>query len=230
MLAFKSARVKTHTIMYAESEDTMEQLAQRIRTSGEFILGFDTEMVDTRISANKCFVKEDGSKFAPTVMIQLATSKEVAIFHFHEQLERVNKKTMECMRLPPTLQQLLRSDKFIKVGVATHNDTEGLYKTFGLPSVAQLVDLRALGACFSLPFNSLKDVANWCTEHKIDKETPHEWCHSLQKDTVGYAELEYAALDAIVCREAREKLARNLEQQYSTCPLQVIKEVAIVAI
>ena len=214
-LGYLSARVKTHMIYYAEDEDMMEELAQRImehiRKTKEYVLGFDTEMVDTRVSSHLCIIR-NGLRFAPTVMIQLATSNMVAIFHFHVQLQR-KRLCGEPLQLvlPDTLKQILRSDKVIKVGVATHNDTEGLCRTFGLSSVVQLVDLRAVGACCRLPFNSLKDVAAWCTSHVIDKDTPHDWCRSLEHGEVAYKELEYAALDAIVCWEAHAKLNKHIE-------------------
>jgi hypothetical protein len=216
ILEYTSATFSSHKVLYAESYETMEELAALIRASKETVLGFDTEMIDTRESPHKYRLTVKGDRFSPTIMVQLATSRFVGLFHLHRDLPSFDDDPVPSgeplMTLPPGLRQILRSDKMVKVGVATHNDSEGLARTFGLGSVAQLLDLRAYGLMSDLPFNSLSHVARWCGIEGIDKEASHDWCRSLQGDGghgVSIPDLDYAALDAIVCYEAQRRLTKG---------------------
>ena len=197
MLRYKSA-VFPQEVFYAETYDKMEELAKYLRKEEgeEPIMGFDTEMIDSRVSRDLAWGVPE-SKFMPTIMIQFATTKRVYIFHFHS--------TYIQQSMPPTLRRIIRSDKIIKVGLASHNDSDGLLRTFGT-GVVQLLDIRAMGAAFGFPLNSLQDVAKWCTKYVLDKESPHDWCRSLQERIIRHEELEYAALDAIVCLEGYRAL------------------------
>jgi hypothetical protein len=216
MLLYKTKRFAQH-VYYAETNDEMEklgeQLLKRLTTSKKpATLGFDTEMVDTR--TQRLYAVDRGVHFAPTVMIQLATQDMVALFHFHAYL--ATGVDGDCARvrtpiaLPRTLERILKNESIVKVGVATHHDTEGIARTFGLSGVAQLIDMRALGLNFGLPFNSLRDVAAWYGRRDIVKGDQHDWCVSLQEGSVRVDEIEYAALDAIVCFEANRRLAGML--------------------
>ncbi len=204
---YSGPRLNNHKVTIAETWESMEELARQLLDSDERVFGFDTEMVDARISQQYMRMMPNGIKYGPTMMIQLATMNHVYLFHFYRMLGTPPQQ----WELPPLLQRILRSDKYIKVGIATHNDTEGLNKTFDIGGIVQLCDLRAFGVSFGLPFNSLRDVAVWCGRNDIDKQTPHDWTYTLYGgEAVRCDAIEYAALDAIVCRQAHDKLFRQV--------------------
>jgi ribonuclease D len=196
------------SVLLAETPAALEELARRLRDSGETVFGFDTEMIDTRIARPQVRRQPGGPPVhSPTVVVQLATTREVAIFHLYEHKQ-----------LPQTLQQILRSDKYTKVGVATHNDADGLARTFGLSGMSHLLDLQPYGRLTGLPFGSLKQVAAWCGTGAGDKSRAHDWTTSLQEGSVRHEEIEYAALDAIVCLAAARQLAGHLPGQARAQP------------
>lgn len=214
---YTSATFSSHKVRVAETYETMEELARLILESKEMYFGFDTEMIDTRREPDKYALTATGTRFSPTIMIQLAGNSYVYIFHFHGMMPPFKNppipSSSPLMILPPTLQQILRSDRIVKIGVATHNDTEGLSRTFGLGGVAQLLDLRAEGLRRGISWNSLSDVAKWAGIQGVDKQTSHDWCRSLQNDTYGGVstkDLDYAALDAIACYVADKILEEKL--------------------
>jgi hypothetical protein len=208
MFIYNSPRITGCRVVVAETMEEMEQAAQELIRTDERVFGLDTEMVDARVSASYMRVAPNGARFGPTVLIQLASTRLVVLFHFYACLSM---PMGVFWTLPETLKKILRSDKFVKVGTATHNDTEGLYRTFGLQSVAQLMDIRAMGTSFGLPFNSLRDVAAWCGRDDIDKQTPHDWCRSLHHINVRCDSIEYAALDAVICLQAHKLVSRAFE-------------------
>jgi len=173
-------------------------LKREIDEEKETILGFDTEMIDSRITPYNYCIDTTGCKFMPVVMIQLCTRRNVYIFH--------NIYLYKNRYIHPVLAKILRSENVIKVGFATHNDSEGLYKTLGV-GTANVIDLKSISRLFRLPLSSLKDVSRWCTTYTLNKEDAHDWSRSLRgKERTN--SIEYAALDAIVCLEAYEYIRK----------------------
>jgi len=212
---YSGPRLDKYKVLIADTYEQMEADATKILQSTDTVLGFDTEMVDARVTPQYMRVTQTGARYGPTMLIQLATTDHVFLFHFHRMLGSPPSQ----WELPPSLQKILRSDKYIKIGIATHNDNEGLNRTFGLSGVAQLIDLRAVGLSLGLPFNSLRDIAVWYGRTDLDKQTPHDWTCSLYAgEAVRYEAIEYAALDAIICRQAHRRL---LAQFVSSMPSTV---------
>lgn len=209
-----------HIVIYADTFDDIEAIAQEIILGNEKILGFDTEMADSR--THKCYTKVHPitqKQFMPTLMIQLATSTKAYLFHLYEIYNQAinSRKENEHVNLqeilPPSLKKIIASEVIVKVGFSTHNDNLGLMNTFQL-NVSKLLDIDALVASMHLAFNSLKDlvVLSELNYELKGKEEAHDWTTSLVGRNSGdslprmrTADLEYAALDAIVCLELYKK-------------------------
>jgi hypothetical protein len=194
-----------YRVNYAETYEQIEELAKELKseldTNKETVLGFDTEMIDSRLSAFCAWTDGGGNRFMPVVMIQLCTNTNVYLFHLHTLYSK------RGVSLPIPLSKILRNENITKVGFATHNDTEGLHKTWGI-GLASLVDLRSLSGLFRLPINSLKDASKWCTNYSLNKEDAHDWTRSLVARELRISTIEYAALDAIVCLETYKYIQR----------------------
>jgi hypothetical protein len=232
-------------IHYAEEMEEMEALVAEIRGSEAPFLGFDVEMVDTRVNGR--YVKGGTGKTlgppssnrvsgqggtsprgiennSPAVMIQLATRTDVYLFHLWKFLPRPSSQDLsrergECAQgdghpsFPEGLRKLLRADTITKVGFATNNDTAALSTTFGVNPGA-VVDLKPLLSNLRYPVTSLADVALMFTGRTLDKSQAFDWTRSLSREVAWVtsspgerrerriSQVEYAALDAIVCQEA----------------------------
>lgn len=213
-----------HCVIYADTFDEIEAIAQDILSGNEKILGFDTEMADSR--THKAYTRVHPitqKQYMPTLMIQLATSTKAYLFHLYDIYKQAvmgksNEENYNLQEiLPPSLKKIIASEVIVKVGFSTHNDNLGLMNTFQL-NVSKLLDIDALVACMYLPFNSLKDLVSLSglSYELKGKDEAHDWTTSLVGKTnnnpgctdlprMRTADLEYAALDAIVCLELYKK-------------------------
>jgi len=214
-----NSRNFNHKVIYVDTYDEIETIAQQIIVGNEKILGFDTEMADSR--THKFYTKIHPitqKQYMPTLMIQLATSTKAYLFHLYDIYQSaINNEDGVCNLqdiLPPSLKKIIASEVIVKVGFSTHNDNLGLMNTFQL-NVSKLLDIDALVAGMCLAYNSLKDlvVLSGLDYELKGKDEAHDWTSSLvggkcnNLSGVEYpprmrtADLEYAALDAIVCLE-----------------------------
>lgn len=196
--------------IYVCTYDDIERRSKEILDGTEKFLGFDTEMADSR-SNMEYLVKGTGDiSFMPTLMVQLCTSSTVYLFHLYE-IYIEWRKTNE-LKFPPSLKKILSSEIIVKVGFTTHNDTLALYKTYGI-NVSKIFDIDSFATSINTGFSSLKDLVtiSELPYQLKGKDEPHDWTNNLTFPVMRKLDIEYAALDAIVCLELHTKLVKPLD-------------------
>jgi ribonuclease D len=196
-------------VYYAETERDITLLANLITEARPSYVGFDTEMLDSRLHANPYMYTTWNKRFSPAVMIQIALEKTVYIFHLHG--------SYKTRMMPIALQRLLTSSNILKVGFATTNDTVALLRTYDV-HVDPIIDLRVIMPTIDKPCNSLADLARHY-DLQLEKNIPHDWNKSLMSHSVNTDALDYAARDAAVCRIAWNDYLRTISSHVLHTPL-----------
>lgn len=195
-----------YKVKYMSTYSVMESTAKEILDSSEKFLGFDTEMADSRNNIDFLVRNTTGEgTFMPTLVIQLCTSNTVYLFHLYEVYDQYLKTG--TLLFPPSLRKILSSEIIVKVGFTTHNDTLALFKTYGI-NISKLFDIDTLATSLRLGFNSLKDlvIISKLPYQLKGKDDSHDWTRNLTYPTMRTGDIEYAALDAIVCLELHKEL------------------------
>ena len=160
----------------------------------------DIERADSRSIIDYLIRGPENITFMPTLMIQLSTSTTVYIFHLYAIYNEWMKNNI--LNFPPSLKKILSSEIIVKIGFTTHNDTHALFKTYGI-QVSKILDMDSLATSLGLGFSSLKDLVSisGLPYNLKGKDEPHDWTINLTIPLMKRDDIEYAALDALVCLE-----------------------------
>ena len=140
------------------------------------VIGFDTE-------TKPCFVpKVPRNKVA---ILQLAGGEKVFIFRLQQ------------LGVPASLATLLGNPSVLKIGAAVHDDIRGLqnYRDF-IPR--GFIDLQRMAEDYGIKEKSVCKMAAIILRKRVSKSQRLSNWESVQ---LSDAQLRYAAVDAVVCRE-----------------------------
>ncbi len=168
----------TGEIVVVEDEDGVSQVIKEI--NGETVLGFDTE---TRPSFKK-------GKTNFISLLQLTTEKSTYLI-------RTNKTG-----ITEGLQQLLSSEKVMKVGVGIRDDIRGLQKLISFDP-GGFVELQSMAVEKGLKDFSLKKLAGILLKIRVSKR---QRLSNWEADTLSQGQMVYAATDSWVALEIYKKL------------------------
>ncbi len=144
--------------------------------SKERVIGFDTE---TKPSFHA------GDKKNRVALLQLSAGEEAFIFR------------LKSIELPESLANLLANPSVLKIGAAVHDDIRGLqyYNKF---TPKGFIDLQSIVSKYGIEEKSVRKMSAIILGMRISKS---QQLSNWESEHLTSAQINYAALDAWVCRE-----------------------------
>lgn len=175
----KIAQFSGETTIIEKIDNTYESAIAYL--SSQKIIGFDTE-TKPMFQAN---VKRNS-----VALLQLASGSRAFLFRLTE------------LGMPDSLCKLLSTKKVIKVGAAVSEDIKGLQRyTEFIPR--GFVDLQTIGENWQIKEKSVRKMAAIVLGYKVSKS---QQLSNWESDALSEAQINYAAVDAWVCRQMYLKL------------------------
>ncbi len=160
---------------------TEEELWDKIKLfSTSSILGFDTE-------SKPSFKKGRNNGIA---LVQLSDEKTALIIRVKE------------VGLPNELVAILENEKIVKVGAAIRDDLKGL-KSIRNFNPKGFVDLQQIAVNYNIEGQSVRKLAAIVLGVRVSKS---QQLSNWEAESLSFAQIDYAATDAWVCREIYQKL------------------------
>lgn len=160
---------------------TEEELWDKIKLfSTSSILGFDTE-------SKPSFKKGRNNGIA---LVQLSDEKTALIIRVKE------------VGLPNELVAILENEKIVKVGAAIRDDLKGL-KSIRNFNPKGFVDLQQIAGNYNIEGQSVRKLAAIVLGVRVSKS---QQLSNWEAESLSFAQIDYAATDAWVCREIYLKL------------------------
>ena len=160
---------------------TEEELWDKIKLfSTSSILGFDTE-------SKPSFKKGRNNGIA---LVQLSDEKTALIIRVKE------------VGLPNELVAILENEKIVKVGAAIRDDLKGL-KSIRNFNPKGFVDLQQIAGNYNIEGQSVRKLAAIVLGVRVSKS---QQLSNWEAESLSFAQIDYAAIDAWVCREIYLKL------------------------
>lgn len=160
---------------------TEEELWDKIKLfSTSSILGFDTE-------SKPSFKKGRNNGIA---LVQLSDEKTALIIRVKE------------VGLPNELVAILENEKIVKVGAAIRDDLKGL-KSIRNFNPKGFVDLQQIAVNYNIEGQSVRKLAAIVLGVRVSKS---QQLSNWEAESLSFAQIDYAAIDAWVCREIYLKL------------------------
>lgn len=160
---------------------TEDELRDKIKLfSTSRILGFDTE-------SKPSFKKGRNNGIA---LVQLSDEKTALIIRVKE------------VGLPNELVAILENDKIVKVGAAIRDDLKGL-KSIRNFNPKGFVDLQQIAVNYNIEGQSVRKLAAIVLGVRVSKS---QQLSNWEAESLSFAQIDYAATDAWVCREIYLKL------------------------
>lgn len=160
---------------------TEEELWDKIKLfSTSSILGFDTE-------SKPSFKKGRNNGIA---LVQLSDEKTALIIRVKE------------VGLPNELVAILENEKIVKVGAAIRDDLKGL-KSIRNFNPKGFVDLQQIAGNYNIEGQSVRMLAAIVLGVRVSKS---QQLSNWEAESLSFAQIDYAAIDAWVCREIYLKL------------------------
>lgn len=160
---------------------TEDELRDKIKLfSTSSILGFDTE-------SKPSFKKGRNNGIA---LVQLSDEKTALIIRVKE------------VGLPNELVAILESEKIVKVGAAIRDDLKGL-KSIRNFNPKGFVDLQQIAVNYSIEGQSVRKLAAIVLGVRVSKS---QQLSNWEAESLSFAQIDYAATDAWVCRDIYLKL------------------------
>ncbi len=160
------------------SEDELREKIKLFSTSS--ILGFDTE-------SKPSFKKGRNNGIA---LVQLSDQKTALIIRVKE------------VGLPNELVAILENEKIVKVGAAIRDDLKGL-KSIRNFNPKGFVDLQQIAVNYNIEGQSVRKLAAIVLGVRVSKS---QQLSNWEAESLSFAQIDYAATDAWVCREIYQKL------------------------
>lgn len=160
-------------VLVVDSEAAMKQAEDALR--GATIIGFDTE---TRPSFHK------GHQFSMS-LLQISTEDVAILFR------------LQMAALSPGIIGILESAEVLKIGAAIRDDIRGLQKICRYKP-AGFVDLQSIVGKWGIEGLSVKKMAAIVLDLKVSKA---QRLSNWDAQQLTPAQIDYAALDAWICRE-----------------------------
>ena len=160
---------------------TEEELWDKIKLfSTSSILGFDTE-------SKPSFKKGRNNGIA---LVQLSDERTALIIRVKE------------VGLPNELVAILENEKIVKVGAAIRDDLKGL-KSIRNFNPKGFVDLQQIAGNYNIEGQSVRKLAAIVLGVRVSKS---QQLSNWEAESLSFAQIDYAATDAWVCREIYQKL------------------------
>lgn len=160
---------------------TEDELRDKIKLfSTSRILGFDTE-------SKPSFKKGRNNGIA---LVQLSDEKTALIIRVKE------------VGLPNELVAILENEKIVKVGAAIRDDLKGL-KSIRNFNPKGFVDLQQIAVNYNIEGQSVRKLAAIVLGVRVSKS---QQLSNWEAESLSFAQIDYAATDAWVCREIFLKL------------------------
>ncbi len=160
---------------------TEDELREKIKLfSASSILGFDTE-------SKPSFKKGRNNGIA---LVQLSDEKIALIIRVKE------------VGLPNELVAILENEKIVKVGAAIRDDLKGL-KSIRNFNPKGFVDLQQIAVNYNIEGQSVRKLAAIVLGVRVSKS---QQLSNWEAESLSFAQIDYAATDAWVCREIYRKL------------------------
>ncbi len=160
---------------------TEDELREKIKLfSTSSILGFDTE-------SKPSFKKGRNNGIA---LVQLSDEKTALIIKVKE------------VGLPNELVTILENEKIVKVGAAIRDDLKGL-KSIRNFNPKGFVDLQQIAVNYDIEGQSVRKLAAIVLGVRVSKS---QQLSNWEAESLSFAQIDYAATDAWVCREIYQKL------------------------
>lgn len=175
----------TGKVIVVDSAQKMEQAEQALKNAQ--IIGFDTE---TRPAFQKGLMYKMS-------LLQLSTEDTAILFRLH------------LVELSPAIVDILQSDKVLKIGAAIRDDIKGLQK-IKKHKPAGFVDLQSIVGKWGIEGVSVKKMAAIVLGVKVSKA---QRLSNWEAGQLTSAQIDYAAIDAWVCREIYVKLHTKTNQK-----------------
>lgn len=175
----------TGKVIVVDSAQKMEQAEQALKNAQ--IIGFDTE---TRPAFQKGLMYKMS-------LLQLSTEDTAILFRLH------------LVELSPAIVDILQSDKVLKIGAAIRDDIKGLQK-IKKHKPAGFVDLQSIVGKWGIEGVSVKKMAAIVLGVKVSKA---QRLSNWEAGQLTPAQIDYAAIDAWVCREIYVKLHTKTNQK-----------------
>lgn len=175
----------TGKVIVVDSAQKMEQAEQALKNAR--IIGFDTE---TRPAFQKGLMYKMS-------LLQLSTEDTAILFRLH------------LVELSPAIVDILQSDKVLKIGAAIRDDIKGLQK-IKKHKPAGFVDLQSIVGKWGIEGVSVKKMAAIVLGVKVSKA---QRLSNWEAGQLTPAQIDYAAIDAWVCREIYVKLHTKTNQK-----------------
>ena len=160
---------------------TEDELREKIKLfSTSSILGFDTE-------SKPSFKKGRNNGIA---LVQLSDEKTALIIRVKD------------VGLPNELVAILENEKIVKVGAAIRDDLKGL-KSIRNFNPKGFVDLQQIAGNYNIEGQSVRKLAAIVLGVRVSKS---QQLSNWEAESLSFAQIDYAATDAWVCREIYQKL------------------------
>lgn len=160
---------------------TEDELRDKIKLfSTSSILGFDTE-------SKPSFKKGRNNGIA---LVQLSDEKTSLIIR------------VKNVGLPNDLVAILENEKIVKVGAAIRDDLKGL-KSIRNFNPKGFVDLQQIAGNYNIEGQSVRKLAAIVLGVRVSKS---QQLSNWEAESLSFAQIDYAAIDAWVCREIYLKL------------------------
>ncbi len=160
---------------------TEDELREKIKLfSTSSILGFDTE-------SKPSFKKGRNNGIA---LVQLSDEKTALIIRVKD------------VGLPNELVAILENEKIVKVGAAIRDDLKGL-KSIRNFNPKGFVDLQQIAVNYNIEGQSVRKLAAIVLGVRVSKS---QQLSNWEAESLSFAQIDYAATDAWVCREIYQKL------------------------
>lgn len=162
-----------------EEDDQFAEAIEYLRS--QRVIGFDTE-------TKPCF--QSGMPRNRMALLQLSGEDKSFIFR------------LQHLGLPKALAGILSSGKYLKVGAAVHDDVKGLqsYRKF-VPRA--FIDLQKVVQSYGIREKSVRKMSAIILGVKVSKS---QQLSNWEAQRLSEAQVNYAALDAWICREMYKKL------------------------
>jgi len=160
---------------------TEDELREKIKLfSTSSILGFDTE-------SKPSFKKGRNNGIA---LVQLSDERTALIIRVKD------------VGLPNELVAILENEKIVKVGAAIRDDLKGL-KSIRNFNPKGFVDLQQIAVNYNIEGQSVRKLAAIVLGVRVSKS---QQLSNWEAESLSFAQIDYAATDAWVCREIYLKL------------------------
>ncbi len=160
---------------------TEDELREKIKLfSTSSILGFDTE-------SKPSFKKGRNNGIA---LVQLSDERTALIIRVKD------------VGLPNELVAILENEKIVKVGAAIRDDLKGL-KSIRNFNPKGFVDLQQIAVNYNIEGQSVRKLAAIVLGVRVSKS---QQLSNWEAESLSFAQIDYAATDAWVCREIYQKL------------------------